>query len=105
GPLQTLYDSWQGKPRPVAEPGFGLPEIFSLLSEAVGRVVPRSDDEAALVQRAYAAMGPLPRQATLTALDSIRRALGDRRPLKAYLDALAQRVRPGRHSPDKHRRK
>jgi len=105
GPLQTLYDSWQGQSRPVAEPGFGLPEIFSLLSEAVGRPVPRSDDEAALVHRAYASLGPLPREATLTAFGSIRRALGDGRPLKAYLDALAQRVRPGRGTPGKQRRK
>jgi transposase InsO family protein len=105
GPLQALYDSWQGKVRPIAEPGFGLPEIFSLLAEAVGRPVPRSDDEAALIQRAYSALGPLPRDPTLAALRSIRRALGDGRPIKAYLDALAQRVLPAQQFPEKHRRK
>ena len=96
GPLQTLYDAWQGKVRPVAEPGFGLPEIFLLLAEAVGRPVPRSDAEAALIQNAYRRLGPLPRRATETAFRSIRRALGQGRPLQTYLDALAQRVtQPG----------
>ena len=92
GPLQTLYDAWQGKVRPVAEPGFGLPEIFLLLAEAVGRPVPRSDAEAALIQHAYRRLGPLPKRATETAFRRIRRALGQGRPLQAYLDALAQRV-------------
>lgn len=93
GPLQTLYDSWRGKVRPVAQAGFGLPEIFTLLSQAVGRPVPRTDDEAALIQRAYASLGPLPREATHAAMRAICGALGPGRPLKAYLDALAQRLR------------
>jgi len=92
GPLQTLYDAWQGKVRPVAEPGFGLPEIFTLLADATGRPVPRSDAEAALIQHAYRRLGPLPRRATESAFRAIRRALGRGRPVQAYLDALAQRV-------------
>jgi len=94
GPLQVLYDAWQGKTRPVAEPGFGLPEIFALLAESSGRAVPRSDAEAALVQRAWRALGPLPRRQTELAFQHIVRALGPGRPLQAYLDALAQRVVP-----------
>jgi transposase InsO family protein len=92
GPLQTLYDAWQGKVRPVAEPGFGLPEIFTLLADATGRPVPRSDAEAALIQHAYRRLGPLPKRATESAFRAIRRALGRGRPVQAYLDALAQRV-------------
>jgi putative transposase len=92
GPLQTLYDSWQGKVRPVAEPGFGLPEVFALLADAAGRPVPRSDAEAATIQHAYRCLGPLPRRATEEAFRGIRRALGRGRPVQAYLDALAQRV-------------
>jgi len=94
GPLQALYDAWQGKVRPVAEPGFGLPEIFLLLADAAGRPVPRSDAEAALIQQAYRRLGPLPRRATESAFRGIRRALGRGRPLQLYLDALAQRVVP-----------
>jgi putative transposase len=92
GPLQTLYDAWQGKVRPVAEAGFGLPEVYVLLAESVGRPVPRSDGEAALVQRAYQRIGPLPKKATESAFRVIRRELGGGRPISAYLDALARRV-------------
>lgn len=100
GPLQTLYDSWQGKVRPVAEPGFGLPEVFLLLAEAVGRPVPRSDGESALVQRVYQRIGPLPKKATETAFRAIRRELGRGRPIQAYLDALARRAQPPPFTPN-----
>lgn len=95
GILQALYDQWKGKVRPVAEPGFGLPEMLALLAEVSGRAVPRSDSEAALVQRAYAASGPLARRPTESALRAIQKELGPGRPLKTYLDALARRVVPG----------
>jgi len=107
GPLQTLYDAWQGKVRPVAEPGFGLPEIFTLLADATGRPVPRSDAEAALIQHAYRRRGPLPKRATEGAFRAIRRALGRGRPVQAYLDALAQRVTtaPAKPTPRPRRRR
>src|SRR5882724_6601840 len=88
GHLQTLYDTWQGKRRPVAEPGFGLPELFVLLAAAVGRPVPRSDAEAARIHHVYRQIGPLPRHATETALRAIARRLGTGRALEVYLDAL-----------------
>lgn len=94
GPLQTLYDAWQGKVRPSAEPGFGLPELFTLLGEVAGRRVPRSDAEGQLIQRTYRAIGPLPRRATEAALRTIFRKLGAGRPMSTYLDALAERVVP-----------
>ena len=94
GPLQMLYDAWRGKVRPIAEPGFGLPEIFVLLADAAGRPVPRSDAEAALVQRVYGEIGPLPKKATESAMRRIRRAKGPGRPLSVYLDALTRSVVP-----------
>jgi len=94
GPLQTLYDAWQGKVRPQAEPGFGLPELLELVAAAVGRPVPKSDAEAALVHRLYADVAPLPRKATEAAMADIAREFGPGRPLQAYLNALAQRVIP-----------
>ncbi len=93
GNLQALYDNWQGKRRPVAEPGFGLPELYALLAKACGRHVPKSDAEAALIQRTYRDIGPLPKQATQDAIASITQQLGEKRPVKTYLDTLAQRVR------------
>lgn len=98
GPLQTIYDDWAGKRRPQAEPGFGLPELYDLLAATVGRVVPRSEREAALVQRFYRAHGPLPRLATEAAFVAISADLGPRRALKSYLDALAARIRKGPQS-------
>lgn len=88
GHLQTLYDDWQGKRRPVAEAGFGLPELFTLLEAATGRPVPRSDAEAARIHHVYRQIGPLPRRATEAALADIARRLGQGRPLSVYLDAL-----------------
>lgn len=95
GVLQALYDNWRGKVRPVAEPGFGLTEVFALLSQACERHVPRTDAEASLVQRMYAAIGPFTRKAVETALAAITAELGKGRPVKTYLDALARRVVAG----------
>jgi putative transposase len=92
GNLQSIYDNWQGKRRPLAEPGFGLPELYALLAKACERHVPSSDSEAALIQRLYRKIGPLPRYATEQALASIMHQLGPGRPVKTYLDALAERV-------------
>ena len=93
GPLQAIYDAWNGKPRPLCEPGFGLPELYSLLGDVVGRHVPKTDAEAALIGRVYGKIGPLPRKATEAAMRAIHAELGSDRPIKTYLDALAQRVR------------
>ncbi|MEK7860464.1 MAG: hypothetical protein AAB284_03805, partial [Chloroflexota bacterium] len=92
GHLQTLYDAWRGQRRPVAEPGFGLPELFALLADATGRPVPRSDAEAARIHHLYRQIGPLPRRATEVALRSIARRVGQGRPLDLYLDALVRDV-------------
>lgn len=97
GPLQTLYDTWTGKRRPVAEAGFGLPELYRLLSTAVGRHVPQSSREAMEIQRFYRAHGPLPRKATERAFGSISRELAPGHALSLYLDALAARM----HQPDR----
>jgi transposase InsO family protein len=94
GPLQALYDAWRGQRRPLAEPGFGLPELYLLLAQLAGRQVPQTDAEAALVQRLYRQIGPFTRAATETACHAIARELGPGRPLQTYLEALARRVEP-----------
>jgi hypothetical protein len=94
GPLQTIYDDWSGKPHPQGEPGFGLPEIYVLLSQATERSVPQTDAEAAMVGRLYRQCGPLPRLATEQAMQAIIGELGPRRPVKTYLEALLRRVQP-----------
>src|SRR5690606_22549659 len=93
GPLQTLYDHRRGKPRPQAEPGFGLPEIYALLARVAGHHVPRTDHEAALIQRIYRDAGPFGRGATEAAMATIGRELGRGRPLQTYLDELVRLAR------------
>jgi putative transposase len=99
GNLQALYDNWQGRRRPQAEPGFGLPEIYALLGRACGRHVPQSDAEAALIQHIYRDIGPLARNATEAAMAAIVERLGTKRPVKTYLDALAERARGDSEEP------
>lgn len=92
GPLQKLYDKWAGKKRPIAEAGFGLPELHGILAKVVGRSVPQNTLEAAEIQRFYRAHGPLPRMATEKAFRIIGRRLGAGHALAIYLDALAARL-------------
>ena len=92
GPLQRLYDAWQGKIRPNAEPGFGLPEIFALLCSITGRPVPSRDSEAARIHRMWRALGPLPKRATERVLQNIHKELGAGRALEIYLDAFERRI-------------
>ena len=100
GPLQAIYDSYGGKSRPLAEPGFGLPEIYQLLGQVSGRYVPQSDAEAALIQQVYRQIGPFTRAATEQSMRAIGNQLGKGRPIKTYLDALMRRVqRTGKNKP------
>jgi hypothetical protein len=101
GPLQRLYDATHG--RPQAEPGFGLPEVLTLLSRVAERPVPRSDREEAVVQRAYREIGPLSRKSADAAFHAIGRELGPARPLQTYLDALRKRVVTGPQTTSKKR--
>jgi transposase InsO family protein len=103
GILQAIYDKWCGNPRPVAEPGFGLPELYALLGRVSGRHVPASDQQAALVQRLYREHGPWTRRASEAALGTIANQLGPGRPIKTYLDALIERVEPSEQTPTKRR--
>jgi hypothetical protein len=92
GQLQKLYDVWQGKERPNAQPGFGLPEVLRELGRAIGRSVPASKADAVRVRAFYRRHGPLPREAFLVALERTAKALGPGRPLAAYLDDLERQV-------------
>lgn len=92
GRLQQLLDRYRGRALPQAEAGQGLPELFELLGEVVGRVVPRDEAEADLVQGFYRRAGPLARAPLEAALARIRERLGSGRPLAAYLTALERRI-------------
>lgn len=101
GRLQALYDEVRGGIRPQAEAGFGLPEIFSLLAQHLGRRVPRDEAEARSIQDFYRTFGPLARTPTEAALAKIFTRLGNDRPLATYLAALAAKIQP----PDERKRR
>jgi len=98
GQLQKLLDVWQGKERPNAQPGFGLPEVFLELEKLAQRPVPKSEAEARTILDFYRRCGPLPREPFRLALQRCLSALGEGRPIPTYLkdierqiDAAAQR--------------
>ena len=92
GALQKLVDVWQGKQRPNAQSGFGLPEVFRELARIIGRSVPTSEREARAVLVFYRKYGPLARNAFLDACRRARETLGEGRPLMAYLDSIERQI-------------
>jgi transposase InsO family protein len=92
GQLQKLVDLWQGKERPNAQPGFGLPEVFTALGKMLGRDVPGSEREARAVLAFYRKYGPLPRDAFEAACARSTKSLGHGRALTAYLADLERQI-------------
>ncbi len=92
GQLQKLLDLWQGKERPNAQPGFGLPEVFAHLGELLGRQVPKHEREAREILAFYRVHGPLPREPFERAGQRTKEALGPGRPLGAYLKDLKRQI-------------
>ena len=95
GQLQKLVDRWQGKERPNAQPGFGLPEVFTALGKLLGRCVPGSEREARDVLAFYRKYGPLPREAFEAACARSNKGLGAGRALTTYLQDLERQVGAG----------
>ena len=100
GQLQKLLDVWQGHPRPNAQPGFGLPEVFAELSRLLQRAVPIDQREAAAIEAFYRKTGPLPAEPFRQAIDTTAEALGANRALKAYLKYLDRLVQAHKNKPN-----
>lgn len=92
GQLQKLVDVWQGKERPNAQPGFGLPEVFTALGELLARNVPDSEHEAHAVVAFYRKHGPLSRDDFLAACARSKASLGSGRALSTYLADLERQI-------------
>jgi hypothetical protein len=92
GQLQKLVDVWQGKERPNAQPGFGLPEVFTALGELLGREVPHSEHEAHAIVVFYRKHGPLDREDFTTACVRTGASLGAGRALTTYLADLERQI-------------
>jgi transposase InsO family protein len=94
GALQRLLDHWRGRALPQAEAGFGLPEVFTSLSDALARAVPETESEAILIQDFYRRHGPFERAAFAAALKKALKALGPGRPLSVLVDGLKRLIVP-----------
>ena len=94
GRLQAIYDDWKGQARPLAQAGFGLPEIFLLFEERLSRRVPQDESEARLIQEFYRERGPFARAATERALKKVFSRLGNGKPLATCLEGLSSLIVP-----------
>lgn len=94
GALTPLLEQYRGRTLPLARPGFGLPEIYEAFGHELGRPVPATEAEAALVVDWLAATGPFDPRAFHAALARVRKRLGAGRPLSQLVRALAREVRP-----------
>lgn len=92
GQLQKLLDVWQGKKRPIAQPGFGLPEVYDAIGRMVGRNLPATEREATQIVDFYKLYGPLAREGFMNACEKSSRALGPGRPISAYLADLERQI-------------
>jgi putative transposase len=92
GQLQKLVDRWQGKERPLAQPGFGLPEVFAELAELIERPVPGSEREAQDIVAFNRQHGPLARDEFRAACKRSKKALGPGHALKTYLSDLQRQM-------------
>lgn len=97
GQLQKLLDRWAGHERPNAEPGFGLPEVFTELAQLLGRTLPQTEREAHTVLAFYRRHGPLARAPFTRACARTQLALGGGRALSAVLDDLSRQIRAEHH--------
>ncbi|MFQ5601159.1 MAG: DDE-type integrase/transposase/recombinase [Candidatus Krumholzibacteriia bacterium] len=100
GQLQKLLDTWRGYPRPNAQPGFGLPEVFTEIGRLLGHLVPQDEREARTIRDFYREFGPLHATHFRSALDATRSALGQGRALHVYLEHLARLIRVAQSRPE-----
>lgn len=102
GSLTPLLEQYRGRTLPLAQPGFGLPEIYAAFARELGRPVPATEGEAATVAEWLARLGPFAGRAFHAALARVRKRLGAGRPLTQILRALGREVRPA--APPRRRR-
>ena len=92
GQLQKLVDQWRGQERPNAQPGFGVPEVFAMLGDTIGRSVPATEREAQDIVAFYREHGPLLRDPFTHACRRAGERLGQDKALRTYLDELARQI-------------
>jgi len=88
GSLTPLLVRYRGRKLPEASSGFGLPEIYQAFSEAMGRPVPFTEQEAVLILDWLKDSGPFDPDDFRVALKRVLKRLGNGRPLAQIVSAL-----------------
>jgi len=88
GSLTPLLVRYRGRKLPEASSGFGLPEIYQTFSEAMGRPVPFTEQEAVLILEWLKEFGPFDPDDFSIALKRVLKRLGNGRPLAQIVSAL-----------------
>ncbi|MBI3268743.1 MAG: DDE-type integrase/transposase/recombinase, partial [Planctomycetes bacterium] len=89
GALTPLLEEYRGRILPLAQAGFGLPEIYEAFACRLGRPVPATEAEAASVVAWLGDAGPFEPRAFHAALARVCKRLGAGRPFTQVLSALA----------------
>lgn len=92
GSLSSLVESYRGRTLACAVAGFGLPEIYQLLSTTLRRDIPATEAEATLLIAWLRRYGPFQPQQFTLALDSVCKRIGYSRPLTGILDELVNSI-------------
>lgn len=90
GQLQRLFDTYTG--RPNCEAGFGLPEVFVVISEVVGRRLPSNERDGLLIHGFYKQAGPLLETSFRALCERTKDSIGKGHALEVYLDDLNRRI-------------
>ena len=88
GSLTPLLERYRGRKLPQARSGFGLPEIYQAFSEALGRPVPFTEQEAVLILDWLKESGPFDPADFRVALKRVLTRLGSGRPLARIVSEL-----------------
>ena len=94
GSLTPLLERYRGRTLPLARAGFGLPEIYQMFSEVLGRQIPSTEAESASVLEWLGRNGPFDPPVFRRSLDKAVERLGEGRPLSRILQEIKQQIRP-----------
>ncbi len=95
GSLTPLLEKYRGRTLPAASPGFGLPEIYDLFANVLGRFVPDTEREASLITDWLKDKGPFDPENFKYSLKTIVQKIGKGRPLSEILKELEQKIKKG----------
>lgn len=93
-PLAPLQERYRGRTLPLSLSGFGLPEIYEVFSQTLGRPVPDTEAEASLVSDWVRKSGPFDPRAFEAAVARVLGRLGTGRPMAQVLRALTNCIHP-----------